>query len=135
MAAVTEQNMTIEGSILKLLLGQDNFLGAAKGVRQKESGKRSLAKIWELETVAGNRVAAINPPMIRRCGPDAEIQHGHRNPHKLAESSRILSTREADTEIQYRPHIFDTDTIVDAIFADAVFADAISETSKKATKN
>ena len=43
----------------------------------------------------------------------------------LQKPSRILSKREADTEFQYRPHIVDTDTI-----ADAVFADAISETSK-----
>ena len=60
----------------------------------------------------------------RRYGPDTEIQYRPQKPHGPAKPSRILSKREADTEFQYRPHIVDTDTI-----ADAVFADAISETS------
>ena len=38
-----------------------------------------------------------------------EIQYRPRKPHGLAQPSRILSKREADTEFQYRPHIVDTD--------------------------
>ena len=81
-----------------------------------------MTYIWESETVAANRVAAINPP-YRRYGPDTEIRYRPRKPHGLAKPSRILSKREADTEFQYRPRIVDTDVI-----ADAVFADAVSET-------
>ena len=44
----------------------------------------------------------------------------------LPKPNRILSKREADTEFQYRPHIVETDTI-----ADSIFADAISETSRR----
>ena len=61
----------------------------------------------------GGKQGRGNQPPNRRYGPDTEIQY-----------SRLLSKKEADTEFQYRPHIVDTDTI-----ADAIFADAISETS------
>ena len=78
---------------------------------------------WGLENGVGKQARGNQPP-YRRYGPDTEIQYRLRKPHGLGKPSRILSKREADTEFQYRPHIVDTDTI-----ADAVFADAISETS------
>ena len=64
------------------------------------------------------------PTPYRRYGSYTEIQCRPREPHRLAKPIRILSEREAHTECQCRPHIVDTDTI-----ADAIFADAISETS------
>ena len=63
--------------------------------------------------------------LYRRYGPDTEIQYRPRKLHGPAKPSGTLSKREADAEFQYRPHIIDTDTI-----ADAVFADAMSQTSK-----
>ena len=72
----------------------------------------------------GGKQGRGNQPPYRRYGPDTEIQYRPRKPHGPAKRNRFLSKREADTEFQYRPHIVDTDTI-----ADAVFADAISETS------
>ena len=64
--------------------------------------------IWESETVAANRVAAINPPIddtdsIRKFSIDPGKPHGSAKPN------RILSKREADTEFQYRPYIVDTE--------------------------
>ena len=74
----------------------------------------------------GGKQGRGNRPPYRRYGPDTEIQYRPRKPHGPAKPSRNFSKKEADTEFQYRPHIVDTDTI-----ADAVFADAISETSRK----
>ena len=66
----------------------------------------------------------------RQSTPLSTIQTRYGNSVSTPEATRTCKTqqnslqREADTEFQYRPHIVDTDTI-----ADAVFADAISETS------
>ena len=71
----------------------------------RQTGSRQSTPLSTIRTPYGNSVST--PEATRTWKP-----------------SRILSKREADTEFQYRPHIVDTDTI-----ADAVFADAISETS------
>ena len=72
----------------------------------------------------GGKQGRGNQPPYRQYGPDTEIQYHPRKSHGLAKPSRILYKREAATECQYRPRIFNTDTI-----ADAVLADAVSETS------
>ena len=79
---------------------------------------------WKTANGSGKQGRGNQPP-YRRYGPDTEIQYRPQKPHGPAKSSRILSKRE-DGIFQYGPHIVDTDTI-----ADAVFADAISETSGK----
>ena len=58
--------------------------------------------------------------MLASPGSDTEILYRPRKLHGLAKPSRILSEREAQTEFQDRPHIVDTDTIADTLFADAV---------------
>ena len=68
--------------------------------------------------VAADRVAAINPP-IDDMDPIRKFNIDPGKPHGPAKPSRTLSKREADTECQYRPHIVDTDTIAEPIFADA----------------
>ena len=72
----------------------------------------------------GGKQGRGNQAPYRQYGLDTEIQYRLRRLHGHAKASRILSEREAYMEFQYRPHIVDTYTI-----ADVVFADAVSETS------
>ena len=66
--------------------------------------------------VSASRVAAINPPIDDRTG--------YGNSVSTPEATRTCKRQQNSLQKGSRPHIVDTDSI-----ADAVFAEAISETS------
>ena len=123
-----------------LALGLNKFaLQQANGVAKLDSSKIRSISAWgtlNLQWITlkqggpGSRRSNVsgNLKRWRQTGspqwtPLSTIRTQYGNSLSIPEATPTCK-REVHTEFQYRPHIVDTDTI-----ADAVFADAVSETS------